>query len=389
MGASYFLMAVIAGGALALTAVSGGAAGGRLILVGTYTRGESRGIYAFRFDQATGRLSPVGLAAETRNPSFLVTSADGRYLFAVNEVSDFGGSRSGSVTSFAIDGGTGKLTQLSVQSTRGADPCHLALDRTGRFLAVANYTGGSVAVMPVSSDGRLGPAAAFVQHEGRGADPKRQDGPHAHQVVFTSDNRFLVVADLGLDGLLVYRFDERSGSLTPNQPPTAKVAAGSGPRHFVFHPDGKRAFVINELSSTITTLDWDASAGTFRTGTSVSTLPAGFEGRNSTAEISLHPGGRFLFGSNRGHDSIAVFALDGKEGLALVEVEPTRGQAPRHFMIDESGRWLIAANQASGNLAVFAVDQQTGRLTPAGTPVRAETPVCVVRAPSATQGASR
>ena len=381
-------MAVLAGGALALAAVSVGEAGGRLMFTGTYTRGESRGIYAFRFDDATGKLSPIGLAAETRNPSFLVTSADGRLLFAVNEISDYGGDRSGSVTSFAVDAETGKLTQLSNQSTRGADPCHLALDRTGRFLGVANYTGGSVAVLPVSGEGRLGPPVAFFQHEGRGTDPKRQEGPHAHQVVFTADNRFLVVTDLGLDGLVVYRFDERTGSLTPHEPPIARVAAGSGPRHFVFHPDGKRAFVINELSSTVTALTWDVGAGTFRASASVSTLPAGFKGRNSTAEIALHPGGRFLYGSNRGHDSIAAFAVDQKKGLALVEVEPTGGQAPRHFIIDESGRWLIAANQATGNLAVFAVDQKTGALTPAATSVRAETPVCVVLAPSSS-GAPR
>ena len=382
MRLSSLLLLLLAGGGVAvLAALSPAPAGGRLIYVGTYTKDQSRGIYAFRFDEGTGKLVPVGLAAETRNPSFLVASPDGRYLFAVNEVADYDGAKSGSVTSFAIDPETGRLTPLSVQSSRGADPCHLALDRTGKFLAVANYTGGSVAVLPVGPDGRLQPAAAFVQHRGRGADPKRQEGPHAHQVAFSTDNRFLVVADLGLDQLVVYRFDAATGALAPHDPPAVTLAAGSGPRHFVIHPDGTRAFVINELNSTITSLSWDSTAGAFGAGPSVPTVPGGFEGRNSTAEIALHPGARFLYGSNRGHDSLAVFAVGAEGELKAVETVPTRGKNPRHFAIHPGGRWLIAANQGAGNLAVYTVDAESGRLTPEGSLVPAPTPVCVVIIP--------
>ena len=360
------------------TTISAAQPMGRLVFVGTYTKGESRGIYAFRFDEARGVLAPGGLAAETPNPSFLVVSSDGRFLFAVNEVADYEGARSGSVTSFAIDRQGGRLQQLSIRSSRGADPCHLALDGTGKYLAVANYSSGNVAVLPVAADGRLGPAVTVVQHEGRGADPARQGGPHAHQVVFSADNRFLVVADLGLDQLVVYRFDPSAGTLTRHDPPAVSMPAGAGPRHFVFHPDGTRAFAINELASTITSLSWDGRAGVFRSGPSVSTLPADFKGRSFTAEIQVHPNGGFLYGSNRGHDSVAVFAVETGGRLSFVQAEPTRGKAPRHFTIVPGGRWLIAANQGSGSLSVFAIDAQAGRLAPVGPPVPAPTPVCVL-----------
>jgi len=374
-----YLLAFLAGAAVvARQPGSDGQRGGQLVYVGTYTGDRSLGIYSFRFDEATGSLVPLGVAAATPNPSFLTASADGRFLFAVNERSDFGGARSGSVTSFAIDSQTAKLKELSVEASRGADPCHLALDRTGRFLAVANYTGGSVAVLPVGTDGVLAPAVSVVQHEGRGADPKRQEGPHAHQVLFTADNRFLIVADLGLDRLVVYRFDDATGALARHEPAGVSLPAGAGPRHIAFHPDGSRAYVINELSSTITTLRWDARAGAFDAGRSVSTLPPGFAGSNTTAEIEIHPGGRFLYGSNRGHDSLVVFSVGSAGELSLAEAEPARGKMPRHFAIDRSGRWLVAANQASGSLAVFRIDSETGNLAPEGSPVSAGTPVCVL-----------
>jgi len=379
MPLAYLLASLLAGLAVAAREwASDGQRGGPLVYVGTYTNDLSLGIYAFRFDPARGSLVPLGLAATTRNPSFLVSSADGRFLFAVNELSEFGGARSGSVTSFAIDGQTGKLRELSVQATRGADPCHLALDRTGRFLAVANYTGGSMAVLPLGNDGVLAPAVSVVQHEGRGADPKRQEGPHAHQVLFSADNRFLIVSDLGLDRLVVYRFDAATGGLTRQDPGGASLAAGTGPRHLAFHPDGSRAYVINELSSTITALEWDDRAGTFRVGPGVSTLPAGFNGSNTTAEIEVHPGGRFLYGSNRGRDTIVVFAIGAQGELSLVEAEPAGGRSPRHFAMDLTGRWLVAANQGSGTLAVFRIDPETGKLTSEGPAVSAGTPVCVL-----------
>jgi 6-phosphogluconolactonase len=283
------------------------------------------------------------------------------------------------VTSFAVDSNTAMLKPLSVQATRGAHPCHLVLDRTGRFLAVANYTGGNFAIVPVGTDGALAPATVVVGGQGRGPTD-RQEGPHGHAVWFSPDNRFLVAADLGLDQLLVYRFDDTTGTLTPNDPPSIALAPGAGPRHTAFHPDGRRAFAINELNSTITSLAWDGGAGRFTVGESVSTIPPGVAG-STTAEIHLHPNGQFLYGSNRGHDSIAVFRVGESGAPTLVEYESTRGKTPRNFTIDPTGRWLIAANQGSSSLAVFSIDQETGALTAAGPLVEAPTPVSVVFLP--------
>ena len=351
---------------------------GRLVFVGTYTNEKSHGIFSFRFDDRTGTLTPLGLAIETPSPSFIVASADGRYLFAVNEVDRYNGDASGSVSSFAINRETGKLTWLSTQPSKGTSPCHLALDRTGRFLAVANYSSGTVAVLPVGDDGRLAPASQVIAHEGRGPNASRQEGPHAHQVVFSADNRFMMAVDLGTDRVLVYRFDARTGRLSPNVPAGVSTVPGAGPRHIAFHPDGTHAFVISELASTITAMTWDAAAGTLTAGASVRTLPADFAGASSTAEIAVHPNGRFVYGSNRGHDSIAIFAAAADGALTPIGFEPSRGKTPRHFAIAPGGRWLVAANQDSGTLAVFRIDDATGRLTASGALVDSGTPVCVL-----------
>ncbi|MEO7189500.1 MAG: lactonase family protein [Vicinamibacterales bacterium] len=350
---------------------------GRLMFVGTYTGPASKGIYAFRFAENSGALTPLGLVAETPSPSFVIGSADGRLLFAVNEVSNYRGEPAGSVSSFSVDRATGKLTLINTESTHGADPCHLALDRTGRFLAVANYSGGNFAIFPVAVDGRLGPASQVLTRNGSGANRARQDAPHAHAVVFDAANRFLVAADLGTDRLVTYAFDEKTGTATPSS--ETALPPGSGPRHFAFHPTRPEGFSINELASTIATFGWEAPQGrlTLR-GTPVRTLPQDFKGDNSTAEIAVHPNGRFLYGSNRGHDSIAVFSISATGTLALVEHEPTRGETPRNFAIDPTGRWLIAANQKTNTLAVFAIDQQQGRLSPVGDLVSVGAPVSIL-----------
>jgi 6-phosphogluconolactonase len=350
-----------------------------LVFVGTYTGGTtgSEGIYALSFDDATGALTPRGLAAATPSPSFLAISADRRIVFAVNELESYQGAPGGSVTSFAVDAAGARLTALSIQPSRGAHPCHLELDRTGRFLAVANYTGGNYAVLPVGADGRLGPPVAVVAGEGRGPT-SRQEGPHGHAVTFDAANRFLIATDLGIDRVLVYRFDARSGALSPHQPASVALAPGAGPRHFAFHPNGRQAFVINELDSTIASLDWDAASGAFSVITTVSTLPVGFSAPSSTAEIQVHPNGRFVYGSNRGHDSIAVFSVAAGGSLGLVEIESTRGRTPRNFTVDPTGRWLLAANQESSTIAVFAIDPSTGALTPVGEPVSSPTPVSIL-----------
>jgi 6-phosphogluconolactonase len=348
-----------------------------VVYTGTYTGEASKGIYAFNFEDSSGVLTSIGLVAETPSPSFLVASADGRFVFAVNELERFGGAAGGSVTSFAVDRATSKLTQLSVQPTQGAGPCHLALDRTGRYLAVANYSGGNFALFPVSADGRLQPAVKVFAGDAPGADASRPARPLGHAVAFAANNRFLVAADKGQDRLLVYRFDASTGTLTPNEPAAVSLPPASGPRHFVYHPNGRWVFAIAEQAATITTLSWDAQTGGLAPTGSVSTTPAG-EKTDSTAEIAIHPSGRFVYGSNRGHDSIAVFRVGDEGRLTPVEYESTRGRTPRNFALDPSGRWAIAANQASGTLAVFSIDQATGALSPVGPLASVGSPVCVL-----------
>jgi 6-phosphogluconolactonase len=353
--------------------------GSYLVYVGTYTGPESKGIYALRFDPASGKSTPLGLMAETTNPSFLAIDRNQRYLYAVNELTDYKGEKSGGVSSFAIDRKTGKLTFLNEVASRGADPCHVALDKTGKYVLVANYTGGSVATFPVRPDGRLGEAAAVVQHSGHGPNAERQEGPHAHEIQLTPDNRFAIAADLGLDELVVYRFDSANGALAANDPPFAKVDPGAGPRHFLFHPNGKFVFALNEMGGSITGFAFDAHEGALRKLQTVSSLPKDFKGKNESAEIVADASGKFLYASNRGPDNIAVFAVDSEKGtLRLVEHVPTKGKAPRNFAIDPTGKYLFAANQESNNIVVFRIDPKTGRLTDTGQVLRVPSPVSVV-----------
>jgi 6-phosphogluconolactonase len=358
---------------LAMAAVTFTNAADPLVYVGTYTRNTSQGIYAFRLNEAGGRLTPLGLAAEATNPSFVAIHPSGKFLYAVSEV---GGS--GGLTAFRIDRDSGKLEKLNAIQTKGAGPCHVAVDRTGKMAVVAHYGSGSVAAAPIKPDGSLGEVAGFVQHTGSSVDKKRQSGPHAHSVNFSPDNRFVIAADLGLDRLLVYAVDPATAGLKPHDPPYATVPAGGGPRHFNFHPNGRFAYAINEMASTVTAFRWDAKAGVLHPGETVSTLPKDFGGNNSTAEILVHPNGRFVYGSNRGHDSIGIFKISGPTGaLSLTGNTLTQGKTPRNFGIDPTGRYLIAANQDSGTLVVFRIDASTGGLTPTGQVEEVGAPVCV------------
>jgi 6-phosphogluconolactonase len=306
-----------------------------------------------------------------------------RFLFAVNEISTFGGQKSGAVSAFAIDRRTGKLAFLNQVSSRGAGPCHLTVDKTGKYVLLANYEGGNVAVFPLLGNGRLGDASAFVQHQGHGVNPQRQEGPHAHSIALSPDNRFALAADLGLDELLVYRFDVARGSLAANRPPFAKLHPGAGPRHFDFSPNGKFVYVISEMGNTVTAFSYDAAQGVLRELQTISTLPRDFKGENTTAEVQVHPSGKFLYGSNRGHDSIAVFAIDARTGtLTPSEHVLTQGRTPRNFAIDPTGSYLFAANQDSNNIVVFGIDSQTGHLTPTGQVLEAPSPVCVTFVPA-------
>ena len=362
---------------LCLLAAAPALAADYLVYFGTYTRGESKGIYAARFDAANGRFGAVELAAETPNPSFLAIHPNKRFLFAVSELDETGGPKGGAVSAFSIDRNTGKLTFLNKVSSRGGGPCHLAIDKTGKFIAVANYGTGSTAVLPIGEDGRLGEATGFYQHAGSSVDPKRQQGPHAHSVNFSPDNRFLMVADLGLDQVLVFRFDAAKGSIEPHEPPFARLKPGSGPRHFSFHPNGRYAYAINELASTVTAFAYDARRGVLKELQTVTTLPADFTSTNYTAEVLLHPSGSYLYGSNRGHDSIAVFQVGANGTLKPAGQVPTQGKVPRNFNLDPKGMWLLAANQNSDNVVVFRIDSKTGRLEPNGESARVVAPVCI------------
>ncbi|RPI20581.1 MAG: lactonase family protein [Acidobacteria bacterium] len=349
-----------------------------LVYVGTYTRGDSKGIYALRLDTATGALTSLGLAAETANPSFLAVDPGNRFLYAVGEMNSFNGKPGGAVTAFAINRADGKLTLLNQASSGGGGPCHLAVDQQGKYVLVANYNGGNLTVLSIGSDGKLGDSSAFIQHEGSSVNRERQAGPHAHGVYLDTANRFAVVADLGLDKLLTYRFDPAKGTLEANDPPSASVRPGAGPRHFSFHPDNRHAYVINELDSTLTIFEFEANNGAFKELATVSSLSPDFNGRNFPAEIAVHPSGKFVYGSNRGADTIAIFAVDQTTGaLAPVGWQPTQGRTPRNIAIDPSGRYLLAANQDSANIVVFAIDQATGKLTPNGQTATVDSPVCI------------
>jgi 6-phosphogluconolactonase len=354
------------------------------VYVGTYTDGKSQGIYLLELD--TGRaagpgsvtLRLEGLAAKDVNPSFLAIHPGRKFLYAVGETGDFGGQKTGAVSAFAIDAGSGQLTLLNRQPSGGADPCHLVVDREGKNVLVANYTGGSVAVLPIEGDGRLGKPTCVRQHEGSSVNRQRQHGPHAHSINLDAANRFAVAADLGLDKLLVYRFDAAKGLLTPNDPPSASVAPGSGPRHFAFHPQGRFAYVINELLCTVTAVTYDAERGVLKEIQTITTLPDKLRPGYSTAEVQVHPSGKFLYGSNRGHNSIAVFAIDPETGrLTSVENQPTQGKTPRNFGIDPTGTCLLAANQDSGTVALFRIDPTSGKLEFLRTSVEVPKPVCV------------
>lgn len=353
-----------------------------LLYVGTYTASKSVGIYIFRMDMSTGALKPLD-SVETNNPSFLVIDERRRYLYAVNEETEFEGRPGGSVSAFSINQRTGDLRFLNRQPTLGGAPCYVSIARGGKFVLVANYEGGNVTVLPVMRNGELDMATDVAQHRGAGANPERQEAPHAHSVVLDQANRFAFAADLGTDKIMAYHFDARRGKLKPTPPRWFQTKAGAGPRHFTFHPDGKHAYVINELDSTVTSYAYDQARGTLKEVQTVSALPAGFSGANTCADLHVAPSGKFLYGSNRGHDSIVVYEIDRSTGkLRYVEHVSTGGKTPRNFTIDPSGGFLLAANQNSDTIVTFRIDAATGRLRATGHVAEAPSPVCLKLIPA-------
>ena len=352
-------------------------AGSMDVYFGTYTQRDSQGIYKSTFDSESGAISTPELVAETVDPSFLALHPTRSLLYAVNETSDYQGQASGAVTAFKINEENGNLTELNQQASHGGAPCHIIVDHAGKNVLVANYVGGNLAVLPIHEDGTLAEASCIVQHEGTSVNESRQEAPHAHSINLDSTGDYAFAADLGLDKILVYRFDAESGTLVPHQPPSTSVPAGGGPRHFAMHPSEKFAYSNHEITSEVRAFRYHASTAVLYGFQTISTIPEEVPG-NSTAEIQVHPNGRFVYCSNRGHDSIAVYSVNDETGeLTFIEAESTHGQTPRNFGIDPSGRFLVAVNQSTDNVVVLKIDQETGALSTTGHSARVPVAVCV------------
>jgi 6-phosphogluconolactonase len=350
----------------------------RLAFIGTYTSdGRSEGIYRLFFNTMTGALRLDGLAAKAADPSFLAMHPRGRVLYAVNEVSEFGGQPTGAVSAFAVGQTTGTLTFLNQLPSHGKAPCYVSVDRTGRTVLVANYGSGSIATMTVRQDGRLGAVRTIVQHEGHGANAERQEAPHAHCIVTDPGNRYVLAVDLGTDAVLVYSFDERSGSIARKAAGVA-TKAGAGPRHLVFHPNGRFVYVVNELDSTLLAYAYGGESGSLEEVQVTAASPDGTVSPNYPADLHVAPSGRYVYSSNRGDDTIVVFGIDAATGrVTPVQQVSTGGKWPRNFTLDPTGRFLLVANQRSDSILSFRVDSETGRLTPTGSKVEVASPVCV------------
>ena len=350
------------------------------LYVGTYTStSKSEGIYVCDFNIETGKITPLHTENDVADPSFLTIGQTNKYLFSVNELLEYEGKPGGSVSSFAIDPQTGDLKFLNKQPSVGGAPCHITASLNGKYVLVANYLGGNVSVFPVGPDGKIGPVADLVQHVGSGPNKDRQQSAHALSITLDKRNRFAFVADLGIDRVMIYKFDRDKGKLKPNAvQPFFQTKPGAGPRHFAFHPKNKLAFVINELDSSVTSLTYDARVGTLREIQTVSTLSPDFNGISACADVHVSSDGRFLYCSNRGEDSIAVFKIDAANGkIERIENTPTGGKRPRNFAIDPTGTFLLAANQDTGNIVVFRIDKSSGKLQNTGNTVEIPAPVCL------------
>lgn len=360
-----------------------------LVYIGTYTepirfgtgkilQGKGEGIYVYRMDQTSGAMEPVSKTTGITNPSYLAFDSTGRFLYAVNELKTFENKPTGTVSAFAVDPKTGKLEFLNKRMTHGTDPCHVLVDKKREYMFVANFMSGSICVLPVLEDGSLGEASDFIQHQGSGIDPVRQQGPHAHAVTLDEAGRFAFVPDLGLDKVMAYKFDSKRGMLEPNEVAWIKMKPGAGPRHVAFHRSGKFAFLINELDSTMASLSYDGRRGAFKVLQIVPTLPEGYEGESTCADVQVSPGGAFVYGSNRGHDSIVIYRINQHTGrLTYAGHQSTQGKTPRSFGIDPGGRFLLAANQDSDTVVTFRIEPKTGKLLPTGHTIQVPTPVCV------------
>jgi 6-phosphogluconolactonase len=351
-----------------------------LVFVSAFAAGDQGAIYTYQLDLKSGGLKLVQRTYGVENPFFMALSPDRKFLYSIH-AQQFEGKEPQQVAAYGMVGRTGQLKLLNRQSSLGAASCYLSVDATGKTVLVANYTSGSVASLPVQADGSLGKAVSFFQHAGSSINPERQEGPHAHSIVISPDNRFAYAADLGIDRILCYRLDAAAAKLTPNRQPFVRTPSGSGPRHMTFHPKAKRLYVINELSNTVTLFDQEPETGFLIERQTISTLPQGFKGTSYCADVKITPDGRFLYGTNRGHDSIAAYRIGEDGSLTLIGIEPSRGKGPQNLAITPGGELLLCANMPENNVAVFRIDPQTGGLKPAGTPVSVTSPACIMLVP--------
>lgn len=353
-----------------------------VVFVSAFKSGDEGAIHAFRFETQTGILKPLRRTTDIGQPFFMAVSPDGRFLYAI-DTDKFGGDEDEFIAAYAIAADTAELTRLNRQSARGTASCYLDVDASGKSVVVANYSSGSVAALPVREDGSLGEVAAFIQHEGSSVDPKRQTEPHAHSIVISPDNRFALAADLGIDKVLIYRLDADNGNLVASDvQPFASLPPGSGPRHLTFDPSGQRVYVINELSNTVTVFAYTADSGTLTAEQTISTLPEDFSGTSYCADLKITPDGQFLYGTNRGHDSIASYRIGSDGRLSLIGIEPSLGGGPQNLLITPDGHWLLCANMTGNNVSVFRIDSKTGGLTASGEPNAVPMPACVRWLPS-------
>lgn len=360
-----------------LIASASAQAEGPVVFVSAFASGEKGAIHAFQFDTTTGVLTPLQRNTDIQNPFFFTLSPDKRFLYSI-DAKKFGGAVDESVAAFAIEGHSGTLRRLNQQSSRGKASCYVAVDATGKTMVVANYSSGSVASLPVAADGSLGEAVSFDQHSGTGGNPERQKGPNAHSIVISPDNRFALSADLGIDKVLIYHLEAATAKMTPNEAqPFISMKPGSGPRHIVFHPNGKRVYVISELANTVTGFDYAAETGTLSERLTISTLPEGFTGKSYCADLKITPDGHFLYGTNRGHDSIAAFRIANDGQLSLLAIQPSLGKGPQNLLITPDGQWLICANMPGNSVAVFRIDPESGSLKAVGDPVAMPMPSCI------------
>jgi len=351
-----------------------------LVFVTSFAPGEQGGIHAYEFDTNAGKLKHIHRAPAVENPFFLALSPSKKFLYSIH-ARQFGGKENEQVAAFEILGRTGELKLLNRQSSEGTASCYLDVDATGKAVVVANYSSGSVASLPVKADGSLGKPASFFQHKGSSVNPERQKEPHAHCIVVSPDNKYAFVADLGLDQILCYKLDPSTAKLTANEPPFSKTPAGAGPRHLTFHPNGKRAYAINELLNSVTVFDYNADVGSLTMKQTIPTLPADFKGTSHCADLKITPDGKFLYGTNRGHDSIAAYRIEDDGRLALIAIESSLGKGPQNLAIAGDGAWLLCANMPGKNVAVFRIDPKTGRLKSAGEPVSQPSPSCIMLLP--------